>query len=48
MKDRFNIDDAIQHAKEKAEEHKDCECGDWHKQLAVWLEELKTLRKVVK
>ena len=39
----MNIDEAIEHAKEKSNECS--ECGREHKQLAEWLEELKKLRK---
>lgn len=42
----MNIDEAIKHAKEIAENQYICkECQEEHKQLAEWLEELSTMRE---
>lgn len=38
----MTLEEAIQHAKEKAERH--TRCGEEHQQLAKWLEELLWLR----
>lgn len=40
----MTLDEAIQHAKEVALTCSDKECGLDHRQLAVWLEELKQRR----
>lgn len=39
------IDEAIEHAKERAERLGDCECAREHAQLAAWLEELSAYRR---
>lgn len=44
----MDINEAIVHASEKAEELGDCECGLWYKQVAQWLEELVFLKEVIK
>jgi len=44
--DIINIDDAINHCEEVAENRCD-ECGREHTQLAIWLRELKSLRKIL-
>lgn len=45
----MNLDEAIEHALEKAEElmknQNTCECGKEHLQLAEWLKELEVLRE---
>jgi hypothetical protein len=40
----MTIDEAIEHCKEKANEHKCDACGEDHAQLASWLTELKRLK----
>lgn len=40
----MTLDEAIQHTKEVASTCPDKECGLDHRQLAVWLEELKQRR----
>lgn len=42
----MTLDEAIEHAKEKAQG--DCACSKDHAQLAAWLQELKDLRKLYK
>jgi len=44
--DLLNIDEAIAHAKQVANSFTDieCACAQEHKQLALWLEELKEYR----
>ena len=44
--DLLNIDEAIAHAKQVANSFPDieCACAQEHKQLALWLEELKEYR----
>ncbi len=44
----MTLDDAMKHAKEKWLELKGTKCGDEHKQLYVWLKELKKLKKLNK
>jgi hypothetical protein len=47
----MTLDEAIQHAKEKADEmrYKDCTaCEMDHRQLYVWLKELKDLRELLR
>ena len=44
----MNLNEAIIHCKEKASGLTGCECGEEHAQLAVWLEELKDLKKKFK
>ena len=51
--DRLTIDEAIQHAREKAEEQRKdndtcIECAREHEQLAEWLEELKEYKELEK
>jgi hypothetical protein len=40
----MTLDEAIQHCKEKAEQHPCDECGRDHEQLGKWLEELREYR----
>jgi hypothetical protein len=42
----MDIDEAIQHCKEKAIENRCTQCGKDHEQLAKWLIELKEYRDV--
>lgn len=42
----MELEEAIDHAKQKAKELGDCECAKDHLQLAEWLEELKLMRSV--
>ena len=41
----MTLEEAIIHAKEKAQTIKCKECADEHRQLAEWLEELKKYRE---
>ena len=44
----MTLDEAIFHAKQKADENKKsahCKCAEEHRQLAEWLEELKARRE---
>ena len=54
----MTLDEAIKHAEEVAEEHEkikrikavtleECECAAQHRQLALWLEELKRYREAL-
>jgi len=43
-KKKMTLEEAIKHANEKAKEQGDCPCGSDHKQLAEWLEELKSFQ----
>lgn len=41
----MELEEAIEHAKQKAVELGDCECAKEHLQLVEWLEELLRLRE---
>lgn len=48
MNDTKNLDEAIDHARDMAQEHKGTPCGDEHTQLLKWLQELQNWRSLMK
>ena len=40
----MTLDEAIEHAEDKAKEKPNCQCSKDHEQLAQWLKELKMRR----